>query len=100
MVAPAVTAPSPSPVGSLDPFAPDPTVWPEAPGWLFPAVMTAFAIVAIAALVLLYMWLRSVRYEREAKAAKGPTQWVDLSKLDRTGHWEDDDPTPNRHPDT
>jgi len=92
MVAPA--APAPSPAASLDPFAPDPTIWPDAPGWLFPAVMTVFVIVAIAAVVLLYMWRRALRYEREERAAKGPTEWVDLSKLDRKGRWDDEGQTP------
>ena len=30
---------------SNDPFNPDVTIWPEAPGWLFPTVMVALAVV-------------------------------------------------------
>lgn len=84
--------PSPEPVYSNDPFNPDVSIWPEAPSWLFPAVMIMLVVVALVVIALLIMWRRSVMYEREAKAAKGPTQWVDLSKLDKKGRWEDDGP--------
>ena len=84
-----VTAPSPNP--SPDPFNPDLTIWPEAPGWLFPTVMVFAAIVVVAVIVLLVMWRKSVIYARQEKAAKGPTDWIDLSKLDKKGRWEADD---------
>lgn len=87
------TAPSPEPSYSNDPFAPDPTIWPEAPSWLFPTVMTFFAIVLVGVIVLVVMWRKSVRLDREAREARQPTEWVDLSKLDKRGRWDDDEPT-------
>jgi len=86
------TSPSPEPVYSNDPFNPDVTIWPEAPSWLFPAVMIMLVVVGLVVITLIIMWRRSVMYEREAKAAKGPTEWIDLSKLDKKGRWEDDGP--------
>jgi hypothetical protein len=94
-----VSSPTPEPSYSNDPFNPDVTIWPEAPGWLFPAVMTAFVIVALVVLILIIMWRRSVVYERREREAKGPTQWVDLSKLDRKGRWEEDSPALERDAD-
>jgi hypothetical protein len=84
-------SPSPSPVYSDDPFNPDVTIWPEAPSWLFPTVMIATAVVVAAVVVLIVMWRKSVVYTRKEQAAKGPTEWIDLSKLDKKGHWSDDD---------
>lgn len=85
-------SPSPEPSYSNDPFNPDVTIWPPAPDWLFPTVMIALAIVAIVVIALVVMWRKSVVVARQEKAAKGPTQWVDLSKLDKKGHWEDEGP--------
>jgi hypothetical protein len=84
--------PSPSPTYSNDPFAPDVTIWPDAPDWLFPLVMVLVAIVALVIAVLIVLWRRSILIERREREAKGPTQWVDLSKLDKKGRWEDDGP--------
>ena len=86
------TSPSPSPSYSNDPFAPDVSIWPEAPAWLFPMVMVFLVIVAIAIAVLIVMWRRSIVLEKRERAAKGPTQWVDLTKLDKRGNWEDEGP--------
>ena len=83
-------ATAPSPNASPDPFNPDYTIRPEAPAWLFPAVMIAAAVLLVVVIVLLVMWRKSVIYAREEKAAKGPTQWIDLSKLDKKGHWDED----------
>ena len=85
-------SPSPSPTYSVDPFAPDVTIWPKAPDWLFPTVMVLLVIVALAVAVLIVLWRRSVVIVKREREAKGPTQWVDLSKLDKKGHWEDDAP--------
>ncbi|MGC4174229.1 hypothetical protein [Demequina sp.] len=84
-------SPSPSPTYSNDPFNPDVTIWPEAPDWLFPAVMIATGVVVAVVIVLIVMWRKSVIAERQAKEAKGPTEWVDLSKLDKKGRWAEDD---------
>ena len=90
-----VLSPSPSPSASYapDPFAPDPTIWPEAPSWLFPSVMTAAGVVLVAITVLLVLWRRSIVIERRARAARPTTEWVDLSKLNKRGRWEDHGPT-------
>ena len=88
-----VVPPSPEPSYSNDPFNPDVTIWPEAPGWLFPTVMVALVIVIGVVVTLLVMWRKSVVYEKQQRAAKGPTEWVDLSKLDKKGHWEDQEPS-------
>lgn len=87
-----VATPSPEPSYSNDPFAPDVTIWPEAPGWLFPAVMVGVVIVVTVVVVLLVMWRRAVVFEKQQRAAQGPTEWVDLSKLDKRGNWEDHTP--------
>jgi hypothetical protein len=84
--------PSPSPTATEpDPFNPDVTIWPDAPGWLFPTVMVFTGLVVAAVVVLLVMWRKSVSVQRAEREAKGPTQWVDLSKLDKKGRWEDDE---------
>jgi len=88
----AVTSPSPEPVYSNDPFNPDVTIWPEAPDWLFPAVMIMLGVVALVVITLVIMWRRSVLYERAAKGALGPSVWFDLSQLDKKGRWADDGP--------
>lgn len=88
-----VVPPSPSPTVSNDPFNPDVTIWPEAPGWLFPTVMVALVIVIAVVIALLVMWRKSVVFEKRQREAKGPTEWVDLSKLDKKGRWEDQEPT-------
>lgn len=85
-------SPSPSPSYSNDPFNPDVTIWPEAPDWLFPTVMVATGVVVAIVIVLIVMWRKSVTVQRAEREAKGPTQWVDLSKLDKKGRWEDDGP--------
>jgi len=87
-----VIDPSPLPSYSNDPFNPDVTIWPEAPGWLFPAVMIAAGVCAAVIVALIVMWRRAVVVQRHEREAKGPTQWVDLSKLDKKGRWEDDGP--------
>jgi hypothetical protein len=83
--------PVPSPTTEPDPFNPDVTIWPDAPGWLFPTVMVFTGLVVAAVVVLLVMWRKSVSVQRAEREAKGPTQWVDLSKLDKKGRWEDDE---------
>jgi hypothetical protein len=87
-----VVSPSPSPAYSNDPFNPDVTIWPEAPDWLFPAVMIALAISVAVVVTLIVLWRKAVVEQRKEREAQGPTQWVDLSKLDKKGHWEDDGP--------
>jgi len=82
--------PQPSPSPTSDPFYLDPTIWPDAPDWLFPAVMVFTGLVVAAVVVLLVMWRKSVTVQRAERDAQGPTQWVDLSKLDKKGRWEDD----------
>jgi hypothetical protein len=82
--------PSPQPSISNDPFAPDVTIWPEAPEWLFPSVMTALAVAVAVVVVLLVMWRRAVVYQRLQREQMPPTDWVDLSKLKRGGRWEGD----------
>jgi hypothetical protein len=86
--------PTLQPTTEPDPFNPDVANWPPPPPWLFPAVMVLLAIVVLVALVLLGMWIKSVRVARAERAAKPPTQWVDLSKLDKKGRWEDQDHNP------
>lgn len=86
--------PSPGPSTEPDPFNLDPSIWPEAPGWLFPTVMTALALALIVVAVLIGMWIKAVRYERVQRAAAPPKEWVDLSKLDKKGRWEDLDDNP------
>jgi len=88
----AVIEPTPEPSYSNDPFNPDVTIWPEAPGWLFPTIMVALVVMAVIVITLVVMWRRSVVITNREREAKGPTQWVDLSKLDKKGHWEDDGP--------
>jgi hypothetical protein len=83
-------APTPEPTYSNDPFNPDVSIWPEAPGWLFPAVMVALVVACLVVVTLIVMWRRSVVIERRAREAKGPTKWVDLTKLDKRGHWEEE----------
>ena len=95
MLVGATVSPTPEPSYSNDPFAPDPTIWPEAPGWLFPMIMVGLVLVTIAVVALLIMWRKSVLVEREIRAERGPTEWIDLSKLDKKGRWEDQDPTPD-----
>ena len=43
-------------------------------------------------IVLVVMWRKSVVIAKREREAKGPTEWVDLSKLDKKGSWEDDGP--------
>lgn len=84
----------PSPTAEPDPFNPDVSIWPPPPPWLFPTVMALLAIVAVVVIVLLAMWVRAVRVARAERAARAPKEWVDLSKLDRKGRWEDLDDNP------
>jgi len=89
--------PSPAPSGTpLDPFYLDPTIWPEAPGWLFPSIMVLLAVVATGVVVLLVMWRRSVQFDKAQREAREPTEWVDLSKLDKGGRWADEESTDPR----
>jgi len=55
--------------------------------------MVALALAALVVITLLVMWRKSVVYEKREREAKGPTEWIDLSKLDKKGRWEDDGPT-------
>ena len=77
-----------------DPFAPDVTIWPEPPEWLFPSIMVLVVVTAIAIVVLGVLWIKSVRVQRAEAASKPKTEWVDLSKLDKKGRWEDTDHNP------
>ena len=77
-----------------DPFAPDVTIWPEPPEWLFPSIMVLVVLTAIAMVVLAVLWIKSVRVQRQEAAEKPKTDWVDLSKLDKKGRWEDTDHNP------
>ena len=77
-----------------DPFAPDVTIWPEPPEWLFPAIMVLVALTVITVVVLAVLWIKSVRVQRAEAASKPKTEWVDLSKLDKKGRWEDTDHNP------
>ncbi|WP_084106170.1 hypothetical protein [Demequina sp. NBRC 110056] len=83
--------PTPQPVGSVDPFFLDPTEWPEAPGWLFPTVMSFLGVVCVVVVVLLFMWRRSIQYDKAERAAREPQEWVDLSKLGKGGRWADEE---------
>ena len=85
--------PQPSPSPTDNPFYLDPTIWPEAPDWLFPTVVVATGLAVAAVVVLIVMWSKSIAVARAEKAAKGPTEWVDLSKLDKKGRWEDNGPS-------
>ena len=87
-----------------DPFAPDPSLWPEPPPWLFPAVMIGTGILVLIVLVLISMWWRSIQVMKAEQAVKPETQWVDLSQLNRRGRWRDEadqpaKPTPDPDPD-
>ena len=92
IVSPSPTGPTPSP--SNDPFNPDVTIFPPAPGWLFPTVMVFTGIIIAAVVVLMVMWRKSVTVQRAEREAKGPTEWIDLSKLDKKGRWNDDETRP------
>ena len=94
MIVGAPVSPTPEPSYSNDPFNPDVSIWPEAPSWLFPAVMVGLVIICIAVIVLLAMWRKSLAMEKQEREAKGPTDWIDLSKLDKKGRWQEDDATP------
>jgi hypothetical protein len=91
VVTPASAVPSPSPPSSPDPFYLDPTIWPEAPGWLFPSVMTLLGVVGMAVVVLLFMWRRAAQYDKAEREARQPREWVDLSKLQKGGTWADEE---------
>lgn len=91
MLARGIISPPPT-TEPADPFAPDPTMWPEAPAWLFPSVMVLVGLVVAGIIVMLVLWRRSVVLERRERAQRPPTEWVDLSKLDKKGRWEDDGP--------
>ena len=84
-------SPPPTPTTEPDPFNPDVTIWPEAPDWLFPTVMVFTGLIIAAVVVLLVMWRKSVTVQRAEREAKGPTKWIDLSKLDKKGRWDDDE---------
>jgi hypothetical protein len=86
-----VLSPPPTPTTEPDPFNPDVTIWPEAPDWLFPTVMVFTGLIIAAVVVLLVMWRKSVTVQRAEREAKGPTKWIDLSKLDKKGRWDDDE---------
>jgi hypothetical protein len=90
-------APEPSPSYSNDPFAPDVSIWPEAPSWLFPAVMTLLGIAGMVMVVLLYMWFKSVQMSKAEREALPKQEWVDLSKLDKGGRWRDEADQPPAH---
>ena len=77
-----------------DPFAPDVTMWPEPPDWLFPAIIVLVVVTAITITVLAVLWIKSVRVQRAEAAQRPKTEWVDLSKLDKKGRWEDSDHNP------
>src|SRR6187402_1922 len=94
---PATTDPLDAEVGATvepDPFAPDVTIWPEPPEWLFPSIMVLVVVTVIAMIVLAVLWIKSVRVQRAEAAQKPKTEWVDLSKLDKKGRWEDSDHNP------
>jgi hypothetical protein len=91
--------PTPNPTATpySDPFAPDPTIFPPAPDWLFPATMVLLGVIIVVVLILLYGWYKSVQYNKAEQAARPPTEWVDLSKLGKKGRWadaSDDGPRP------
>lgn len=74
-------APSPSASAPPDPFNPDVTIFPDPPGWLFPAVMVVFGIGLSVVVVMLVMWSMA----RKKAAALGPAprkDWVDLNEVD------------------
>jgi hypothetical protein len=87
-------SPPPTPTTEPDPFNPDVTIWPDAPDWLFPTVMVFTGIIIAAVVVLMVMWRKSVTVQRAEREAKGPTEWIDLSKLDKKGRWNDDETRP------
>lgn len=85
---------APSPTTEPDPFNPDVSIWPPPPPWLFPTVMVLLVIASIVVVVLLAMWFKAARVARAERAARQPKEWVDLSKLDKKGRWEDRDDNP------
>lgn len=84
----------PSATVPADPFALDPSMWPEAPDWLFHAVIATFAVSALVLTVLLVLWLKASREDRRALQARQPKEWVDLTQLDKKGRWADRDENP------
>jgi hypothetical protein len=81
---------TPAPTTEPDPFAPDVSMWPEAPPWLFPTTMVILAVLAVVVVVMLGLWIKAVRVQRAERAARQPEVWVDLSKLDKKGRWKDE----------
>lgn len=82
--------PNPTP----DPFAPDPTIFPEAPPWLFPLTMVLLAIAVMVVLVLLYMWNKANQFTRAERERLRNKDWIDLSLLDKTGRWREQADSP------
>ena len=89
-VALAGVGPTVPPTGDPDPFAPDVSIWPEAPSWLFPTTMVILAVLTVVVAVLLGLWIKSVRIQKAERAAREPEIWVDLSRLDKKGRWKDE----------
>ncbi len=48
-----------------DPFNPDVSIFPPAPGWLFPAVMGLFGVGLTVVVILLVMWSQARRKSAE-----------------------------------
>jgi hypothetical protein len=87
--------PVPSYDPSPDPFAPDPTIFPPPPPWLFPAVMVLLAIGVLVVLILLYAWYKSIQVAKVEREALPKKDWVDLSQLGIRGRWEDEGDRPS-----
>lgn len=85
-----IDGPTIAPTGDPDPFAPDVSIWPEAPSWLFPTTMVVLGVLLVVVVVMLGMWAKAVRIQRAERAARAPQEWVDLSKLDKKGRWKDE----------